>query len=168
MELDEDWHAKLVGKCCLQGRGRRPDGVGLSAYGKITAFSRQTYGNTQSDRGGVTSTLETSRMSGMDDEGGLGIRKAASYILLLVLLPSLHQLRIEPRANDDVLSRNLLDSESKATNDMADVSVTELVDRGEHLLMSTPPLLRLLLSKPKPTLLSPPRTFPKPLTCIRR
>jgi hypothetical protein len=130
-------------------------------YGKLTATPNLT-------GGGVTSTLETSRMSGMDDEGGLGIRKAASYILLLVLLPSLHQLRIEPRANDDVLSRNLLDSESKATNDMADVSVTELVDRGEHLLMSTPPLLRLLLSKPKPTLLSPPRTFPKPLTCIRR
>jgi hypothetical protein len=44
MELDEDWHAKLVGKCCLQGRGRRPDGVGLSAYGKITASLRQAYG----------------------------------------------------------------------------------------------------------------------------
>jgi hypothetical protein len=164
MELDEDWHAKLVGKCCLQGRGRRPDGVGLSAYGKITASLRQAYGNTQSDRGGVTSTLETSRMSGMDDEGGLGIRKA-SYILLL---PSLHQLRIEPRANDDFLSRNLLDPDSIATTNMADVSLSELVNPGEHLLMSITPLFRLLLLKPKPTLLSPPRTFLKPLTCIHR
>jgi hypothetical protein len=79
-----------------------------------------------------------------------------------------HQLRIEPQANDDCLSPNLLDSESIATTNMADVSVTELVDQGEHLLMSTPPLFRLLLLKPKPTLLSPPRTFPKPLTCIHR
>jgi hypothetical protein len=103
-------------------------------------------------------------MSGMDDEGGLGIRKA-SYILLL---PSLHQLRIEPRANDDFLSRNLLDPDSIATTNMADVSLSELVNPGEHLLMSITPLFRLLLLKPKPTLLSPPRTFLKPLTCIHR